>query len=49
MVLGGYVKYWAAFNKFKEWFKERVFNVDFDTNNVKTLTSFMFEDYQVIE
>jgi hypothetical protein len=49
LVLGGYVKYWAAFNKFKEWFKERVFNVDFDTNNVKTLTSFMFEDYQVIE
>ena len=49
MVLGGYVKYWAAFNEFKEWFKERGFNVDFDTSTRQTLTPFVFEDYQVIE
>jgi hypothetical protein len=49
MVLGGYVKYWAAFNEFKEWFKERGFNIDFDTSTRQTLTPFVFEDYQVIE
>jgi hypothetical protein len=49
MVLGGYVKYWAAFNEFKEWFKERGFNVDFDTSTRQTLTPFVFEDYEVIE
>jgi hypothetical protein len=49
MVLGGYVKYWAAFNEFKEWFKERGFNVDFDTSTGQRVTSFVFEDYQVIE
>lgn len=48
MVLGGYVKYWAAFNEFKEWFKERGFNVDFDTNTRQTMTSFVFEDYEII-
>ena len=47
LVLGGYVKYWAAFNEFKEWFKERGFNVDFDTNTSQTMTSFVFEDYRV--
>ena len=49
MVLGGYVKYWAAFNEFKEWFKERGFNVDFDTSTGQTITSFVFEDYEIIE
>ena len=49
MVLGGYVKYWAAFNEFKKWFKERGFNVDFDTSTGQRVTSFVFEDYQVIE
>jgi hypothetical protein len=49
LVVGGYVKYWAAFYEFKEWFKEHGFNVDFDTNNGKTLTSFIFEDYEVVE
>ena len=49
MVLGGYVKQWAAFNEFKEWFKGRGFNVVFDTNNGKTLTSFIFEDYEIVE
>ena len=45
LVLGGYVKYWAAFNEFKEWFKERGFNVDFDTSTRQRVTSFVFEDY----
>ena len=49
LVLGGYVKYWAAFNEFKEWFKERGFNVDFDTNTRRTITSFVFEDYEIIK
>jgi hypothetical protein len=49
MVLGGYVKYWAAFDEFKEWFKERGFNVDFDTSTGQRVTSFVFEDYEVIE
>ena len=48
MVLGGYVKYWAAFNEFKEWFKERGFNLDFETDNSGTMTSFVFEDYEVV-
>ena len=48
MVLGRYVKYWAAFNEFKEWFKERGFNVDFDTNNTGTITSFIFEEYESV-
>jgi hypothetical protein len=49
MVLGGYVKYWTAFDEFKEWFKERGFNVDFDTSTGQRVTSFVFEDYEVIE
>ena len=49
MVLGGYVKQWAACNEFKDWFKERGFNVDFNTNNGKTITSFIFEDYEMVE
>ena len=48
MVVGGYVKYWAAFNKFKEWFKERGFDLEFDINNGGMLTSFIFEDYEVV-
>ena len=49
LVIGGYVKRWTAFNEFKEWFKERGFNVDFDTHNGQYLTSFMFENYEVVE
>ena len=49
LAVGGYVKYWAAFNEFKEWFKERGFNLEFDMNNGQYLTSFMFEDYEVVE
>ena len=49
LVVGGYVKRWTAFNEFKEWFKERGFNVDFDMNNGETFTSFIFEDYAVVE
>jgi hypothetical protein len=48
MVLGGYVKYWAAFNEFKEWFKEHGFNVDFETDNTGTMTSFIFEEYEYV-
>ena len=48
LVVGGYVKYWAAFNKFKEWFKERGFDLEFDINNGGMLTSFIFEDYEVV-
>jgi hypothetical protein len=47
LVLGGYVKKWAAFNEFKDWFKERGFNVDFDTSSGQKITSFIFEDYRV--
>ena len=47
LVVGGYVKRWIAFNEFKDWFKEHGFNVDFGTNNGQSLTSFIFEDYQV--
>ena len=43
LVVGGYVKRWTAFNEFKE----HGFNVDFGTNNGQSLTSFIFEDYQV--
>jgi hypothetical protein len=49
MVLGGYVKYWRAFNEFKEWFKERGFNVDFETDNTGTMTSFIFEEYEYVD
>ena len=49
LVVGGYVKRWTAFNEVKEWFKERGFNVDFDMNNGETFTSFIFEDYEVVE
>lgn len=49
LVVGGYVKRWAAFNEFKEWFKESGFNLEFDINNGNTLTSFMFEDYEIVE
>jgi hypothetical protein len=48
LVVGGYVKRWAAFNEFKEWFKESGFNLEFDINTGNTLTSFMFEDYEVV-
>ena len=49
LVVGGYVKRWTAFNEFKEWFKESGFDLEFDINNGNTLTSFMFEDYEVVE
>ena len=49
LVVGGYVKRWAAFNEFKEWFKESGFDLEFDINNGNTLTSFMFEDYEIVE
>jgi hypothetical protein len=49
LVVGGYVKRWAAFNEFKEWFKESGFNLEFDINTGNTLTSFMFEDYEIVE
>ena len=48
LVVGGYVKRWTAFNEFKDWFKERGFNVDFDTNNGQSFTSFIFEEYEYV-
>ena len=33
MVLGGYVKYWEAITKFKDWFKEQGYNVDFNSTS----------------
>ena len=50
LVVGGYVKYWAAFNKFKNWFKERGFDYEIttgDTDTALNMASFVFEDYQV--
>ena len=52
LVVGGYVKYWAAFNEFKKWFKERGFdyeiiNDDTDTDTALNMTSFVFEYYEV--
>ena len=50
MVVGGYVKYWAAFNKFKNWFKERGFDYEITTDDTDTalnMASFVFEDYRV--
>lgn len=49
LVIGGYVKRWNAFNEFKQWFKERGFDVDFDEDNGKTITSFIFEDYHIVD
>jgi hypothetical protein len=49
LVVGGYVKRWAAFNEFKEWFKESGFDLGVDINTGNTLTSFMFEDYEIVE
>ena len=52
LVVGGYVKYWAAFNKFKNWFKERGFNYEITTDDTDTalnMTSFVFEDYHVAD
>lgn len=48
LVVGGYVKRWAAFNEFKEWFKESGFDLDLDTSTGQTITSFVFEDYEVV-
>jgi len=50
LVVGGYVKYWAAFNKFKNWFKERGFDYEITTDDTDTalnMASFVFEDYRV--
>jgi|LauGreDrversion4_2_1035121.scaffolds.fasta_scaffold161765_2 hypothetical protein len=47
LVIGGYVKYWAAFNEFKKWFKERGFDYEIITDTAGSMTSFVFEDYEV--
>jgi hypothetical protein len=52
LVVGGYVKYWAAFNKFKNWFKERGFDYEITTDDTDTalnMASFVFEDYHVAD
>ena len=53
LVVGGYVKYWKAFEEFKKWFKERGFDYEIitdssNTNNAGSMTSFVFEDYEVV-
>lgn len=49
LVIGGYVKRWNAFNEFKDWFKERGFNFEINTDNQQTLTSLIFEDYHIVD
>jgi len=52
LVVGGYVKYWAAFNKFKKWFKDRGFEYEITNDSTDTaggMTSFVFEDYEAIQ
>ena len=57
LVIGGYVKQWNAFNHFKKWFKDHGFKVDFEKENANandkddsnTTTSFLLEDYEVVE
>lgn len=48
MVVGGYVKEWNAVNNFKNWFKDHGFNFEVNTDNAETMTSFIFEDYGVV-
>ena len=50
LVVGGYVKYWKAFEEFKKWFKECGFDYEIitdSTNTIGSMTSFVFEDYEV--
>ena len=49
LVIGGYVKRWNAFNEFKDWFKERGFKFEINTDSGRTLTSFIFEDYKMFD
>jgi hypothetical protein len=49
LVVGGYVKGWNAFTDFEKWFKERGFNLEFNTDTSSTTTSFIFEDYELVE
>jgi hypothetical protein len=52
LVVGGYVKYWTAFNKFKNWFKERGFDYEITNDSTDTaggMTSFVFEEYETIQ
>jgi hypothetical protein len=49
LVIGGYVKQWNAFNNFKKWFNDRGFNFGLNTDNAETMTSFIFEDYEVVD
>jgi hypothetical protein len=47
LVIGGYVKYWAAFYEFKKWFNECRFDYEIITdsaNTTESMTSFFFED-----
>jgi len=48
LVIGGYVKQWNAFNNFKKWFTDHGFNFGLTTDNAETMTSFIFEDYEVV-
>ena len=49
LFIGGYVKQWNAFNHFKKWFEDHGFNVNLENENAETTTSFIFEDYEVVE
>jgi hypothetical protein len=49
LVVGGYVKGWNAFTDFEKWFKERGFTLEFNTDTSSTTTSFIFEDYELVE
>jgi len=37
MVLGGYVKYWEAIAKYKQWFKDQGFNTNIDEMSTSSL------------
>lgn len=49
LVVGGYVKGWDAFTDFEKWFKERGFTLEVNTDTSSRTTSFIFEDYELVE
>jgi hypothetical protein len=49
LVVGGYVKGWNAFTDFEKWFKERGFTLELKTDTSSTTTSFIFEEYELVE
>lgn len=49
LVIGGYVKQWNAFNNFKKWFKDHGYDITSNIDDDQTTTSFIFENYKLIE